>query len=85
MKASYLPKKFCGESSPEVEIEFLDAGDLLQYWDERSGQNRFGTVQSVGPKFIHVITAHKLRKIRRDSEGLKLKTDKETYNIVGNR
>jgi hypothetical protein len=81
----HLPKKYCGEPTPEIEVEFLDPGDLIRFWDDRSGMNRFGIIKSIGPKFLQVIVAKKVRKVRRDSEGIELITDKQRYKVAGNR
>ena len=83
MKPGYLPKKYCGEPIEEVDIEFVELDDIMKYWCPRNQAWRFGRVVKIGPKFIHVVTAHKVRKIPRNDERLYLIRDKENFLIVG--
>jgi hypothetical protein len=77
-------KKTKTPPTEEIEIEFLEVGDTLRYWDNRSGQQRAGKVESIGTKFIHVIVAKKLRKVRLNDEALFLIRGGQSFKIVGN-
>ena len=83
MKPGYLPKKYCGPPVEEVDIEFVELDDTLKYWCSRIQGWRFGRVEKIGPKFFHVVTNHKLRKVPRNDERLYLKRDNENLLIVG--
>ena len=83
MKPGYLPKKYCGDGPEEVDIEFVEKDDILKYWDTRIEGWRLGRVERIGPVFIQVVAAHKLRKIRRNDDRLYLVRENQTLLIVG--
>lgn len=56
-------KKTATSPIPEIDVECVQVDDVLRFWDERKQFWRIGKVRSITPKFFHVITGQKIRKI----------------------
>ncbi len=77
-----MAKKHQGKPLQEADIAWVEVGDTLRWWDKRIEGWRPGTVKTIGPVYFHVLTAHKVRTVKR-SDKLYLMREGESLLLVG--
>ena len=59
-------KKNAPHPKPELDVECVEVGDPIRWWDNRISGWRIGRVQAITDKFFKLITGGKLRKVPKD-------------------